>query len=214
MIMNKQLTKVNCGRNVHHFELETLSSDIKWVMFLRFSLVKILMLWKPLYITVEPKSIQTGIPDISVTRTPIKLRTFVELAMDITSASPRRYFFEVMSFFATAEHEKERLQYFSSPKGRDDLYQYSQKERKTVLEVSEDFPSVQMPLEWLVQLVPPLKTRPFSISSSPASHLNQVHLTVSVVSWMTPFKRKRSGFYSTWLSGLDPKGVQIPVWFS
>jgi len=42
---------------------------------------------------------------------------------------------QVMSFFATAEHEKERLQYFSSPEGRDDLYQYNQKERRTVLEV-------------------------------------------------------------------------------
>lgn len=48
-----------------------------------------------------------------------------------------------MSHFATAEHEKERLQYFASPEGRDDLYQYNQKESRTVLEVSyvftEDF---------------------------------------------------------------------------
>ena len=40
-----------------------------------------------------------------------------------------------MSFFATAEHEKEKLQYFASPEGRDDLYQYNQKESRTVLEV-------------------------------------------------------------------------------
>lgn len=43
--------------------------------------------------------------------------------------------FQVMSMFATAEHEKERLQYFVSPEGRDDLYQYNQRERRTVLEV-------------------------------------------------------------------------------
>lgn len=42
---------------------------------------------------------------------------------------------QVMSFFATAEHEMERLKYFASPEGRDDLYQYNQKERRTVLEV-------------------------------------------------------------------------------
>lgn len=40
-----------------------------------------------------------------------------------------------MSNYATAAHEKERLQYFASPEGRDDLYQYNQKERRTVLEV-------------------------------------------------------------------------------
>lgn len=43
---------------------------------------------------------------------------------------------QVMSYFATAEHEKERLEYFASAEGRDDLYQYNQKERRTVLEVS------------------------------------------------------------------------------
>ncbi|XP_020520711.1 NADPH-dependent diflavin oxidoreductase 1 isoform X2 [Amborella trichopoda] len=122
-------------------------------------------------------------------------------------------YISVMSFFATAEHEKERLQYFASPEGRDDLYQYNQKERRTVLEVLEDFPSVQMPFEWFVQLVPPLKTRLFSISSSPLAHPDQIHLTVAVVAWTTPFKRKRHGLCSTWLAGLDPqKETRIPAW--
>lgn len=120
----------------------------------------------------------------------------------------------VMSFFATAEHERERLKYFASAEGRDDMYQYNQKERRTVLEVLEDFPSVQMPFEWLVQLVPPLKTRAFSISSSQLAHPNQVHLTVNVVSWTTPYKRKKKGLCSSWLAALDPRdAVYIPVWF-
>lgn len=146
---------------------------------------------------------------------PVKLRTLVECTMDIASASPRRYFFEVMSHFATAEHEKERLQYFASPEGRDDLYQYNQKERRTIIEVLEDFPSVHPPLEWLLQLVPRLRTRMFSISSSQLAHPNQVHLTVAVVSWTTPFKRKRHGLCSSWLACLDPrKGkILVPVWF-
>lgn len=109
-----------------------------------------------------------------------------------------------MSFFASAEHEKERLEYFASPEGQDDLYQYNQKERRTVLEVLEDFPSVDMPFEWLVQLAPSLKTRAFSISSSPLVHPNQVHLTVSIVLWTTPFKRKRTGLCSNWLASLHP----------
>lgn len=71
-----------------------------------------------------------------------------------------------------------------------------------LLQVLEDFPSVDMPFEWLVQLTPPLKTRAFSISSSPHVHPNQVHLTVSIVSWTTPFKRKRIGLCSNWLASL------------
>ena len=46
-----------------------------------------------------------------------------------------RSILQVMSYFATAPHEKEKLQYFASPEGRDDLYQYNQKERRSVLEV-------------------------------------------------------------------------------
>lgn len=167
------------------------------------------------YIIVQPRDKDDYLSDASLNapKVPVNLKKFVELTMDVTSASPRRYFFEVMSYFASAPHEKERLQYFSSPEGRDDLYQYNQKERRTVLEVLEDFPSVQMPFEWLVQLIPPLKTRAFSISSSPLAHPNQVHLTVSIVSWTTPFKRKRTGLCSTWLAALDQERVCIPAWF-
>lgn len=43
---------------------------------------------------------------------------------------------QVMSFYTTDEREKERLQYFASAEGRDDLYNYNQKERKSVLEVT------------------------------------------------------------------------------
>ncbi|XP_024040303.1 NADPH-dependent diflavin oxidoreductase 1 isoform X5 [Citrus sinensis] len=228
MIKNQPLTKSGSGKDVHHFEFEFVSAAIEYEVG---DVLEVLPSQDPAavdtfiqrcnldpdaLITVQHKEMKNYLPDIhkNTTEVPIKLRTFVELTMDVTSASPRRYFFEVMSYFATAEHEKERLQYFASPEGRDDLYKYNQKERRTVLEVLEDFPSVQMPFDWLVQLVPPLKTRAFSISSSPLAHPNQVHLTVSVVSWTTPYKRKRTGLCSAWLAGLDPQqGIYIPAWF-
>ncbi|KAJ8775393.1 hypothetical protein K2173_023158 [Erythroxylum novogranatense] len=228
LVKNQALCRTGCGKDVRHFEFELTSSAIKYEVG---DVLEILPgqnraavdaflercnLDPESLITVHHRSTENHHLDIdsSNSTVPIKLKTFVELTMDVASASPRRYFFEVMSFFAKAEHEKERLQYFASPEGRDDLYQYNQKERRTVLEVLEDFPSVQMPLEWLVQLVPPLKTRAFSISSSPSAHPNQVHLTVNIVSWLTPFKRNRNGLCSTWLAKLDPQqGVRIPAWF-
>ncbi|XP_039143162.1 NADPH-dependent diflavin oxidoreductase 1 isoform X2 [Dioscorea cayenensis subsp. rotundata] len=224
MVVNQRLTQVDYERDVRHFEFEAHSSSIDYQVG---DVLEILPSQDPVavdafiqrcnldpecYITVQPRSVNKHLNDVVG---PVKLRTFVALTMDIASASPRRYFFEVMSFFATAEHEKERLQYFASAEGRDDLYQYNQKERRTVLEVLEDFPSVQLPFEWLVQLVPPLKTRAFSISSSPLAHPNQVHITVSIVSWTTPYKRKKYGLCSTWLARLDPHsstGVHIPAW--
>ncbi|VFQ83550.1 unnamed protein product [Cuscuta campestris] len=229
MVKTDLLCKAGCGKDVHHLELEPVSLSIQYEVgdVLEVlpgqsaasvdAFIKRCNLNPDSYITVHPRDKDQKLFDTSKCSQmlPVKLRTFVELTMDISSASPRRYFFEIMSYFATSEHEKERLQYFASPEGRDDLYQYNQKERRTVLEVLVDFPSVQMPFEWLVQLVPPLKTRAFSISSSPLVHPNQVHLTVSVVAWTTPYGRKRKGLCSSWLAGLDPQqGELIPAWFS
>ncbi|GER27222.1 NADPH-dependent diflavin oxidoreductase 1 [Striga asiatica] len=221
MTKNHLLSRPDSGKDVRHLEFEAVSSSINYDVG---DVLEILPGQNPtavdafiqrcnlnpdLYITVQQRDEARDLPMF-----PVKLKSFVELTMDVASASPRRYFFEVMGHFATAEHEKERLQYFASPEGSDDLYRYNQKERRTVLEVLEDFPSVQMPFEWLVQIVPPLKTRAFSISSSLSAHPNQVHLTVSVVLWTTPYKRKREGLCSSWLASLDPEQrVLIPAWF-
>ncbi|KAF8407829.1 hypothetical protein HHK36_006965 [Tetracentron sinense] len=159
------------------------------------------------YITVQPRGTENCLLDspINALRGPVKLKTFVELTMDVASASPRRYFFEARILNAFPQVET----LASSRSSLNNIATLN-------LMVLEDFPSVQIPFEWLVQLVPPLKTRAFSLSSSPSAHPNQVHLTVNVVSWTTPFKRKRTGLCSMWLAGLDPqesKGVHIPVWF-
>ncbi|GAB2216809.1 hypothetical protein Drorol1_Dr00024589 [Drosera rotundifolia] len=225
VVRNCLLTRAGCGKDVHHLEFEFQGSaivcnvgDVLEILpaqnpAVLDALIHLCNLDSEALIMVESRETKNCATDCAY-RAPIRLKRFVELTMDVGSASPRIFFFEVMSFYATAEHEKEKLQYFASAEGRDDLYQYNQKERRTVLEVLEDFPSVQMPFEWLVQLVPPLKTRAFSISSSPSAHRNQVHLTVNVASWQTPFKRKRTGLCSQWLAGLDPEqGVHIPVWF-
>ncbi|KAF5750028.1 hypothetical protein HS088_TW03G00357 [Tripterygium wilfordii] len=212
MIKNQFLTRAGCGKDVRHFEFEQVSSLVEYEVG---DVVEVLPSQNPeaidcfiqrcslnpdAMITVQPREVENDLhTQIISSKVPVKLKTFVELTMD------RTLFFQVMSFFASAQHEKERLQYFASPEGRDDLYQYNQKERRTVLEVLEDFPSVQMPFEWLVQLVPPLNQRAFSISSSQLVHPNEVHLTVNVVSWTTPFKRKRAGLCSMWLAGVDTK---------
>ncbi|KIY95289.1 hypothetical protein MNEG_12672 [Monoraphidium neglectum] len=47
----------------------------------------------------------------------------VQGVLDVSGASPRRYLFQVLQHYATSEREKERLAYFASPEGRDDLYE-------------------------------------------------------------------------------------------
>ena len=60
-----------------------------------------------------------------------------------------------------------------------------------MLEVLQDFPSARPPLEWLLQTVPRLRPRLFSISSALTAFPAQAHITAAIVDWVTPFKRRR-----------------------
>ncbi|KAL3677409.1 hypothetical protein R1sor_027357 [Riccia sorocarpa] len=231
MVVNRRLTAQDHNQDVRHIEFDLGPNAVKYqpgdilTLIPRQnpedvdSFLNRLSLDGDAYVTVEAARLEPACrwndPEL-LQLGPVKIRTLVESVLDVSSASPRRYFFEVMSHFASAEHEKERLQYFATSEGRDDLYQYNQKERRSVLEVLLDFPSVQLPLEWILQLVPRLKPRSFSIASSERAHPNQAHVTLAVVEWTTPFKRKRRGLCSSWLSKLDPSQgeIYVPVWIT
>jgi hypothetical protein len=58
----------------------------------------------------------------------VEARHLVAGALDISGASPRRFFLEVLQHFAEVPAEADRLQYLASPEGRDDMYRYNQRE--------------------------------------------------------------------------------------
>lgn len=86
---------------------------------------------------------------------PIRIEDLVAGALDVNSASPRRYFFEVLSHFAPEELEREQLQRFASAEGREELHNYNHSERRTVLECLHDFSSPTPPLEYLLEVRSP-----------------------------------------------------------
>ena len=135
----------------------------------------------------------------------VPARHLVLACLDIASASPRRYFYETAARFAASADEKERLEYFASPEGRDDARRYGAGERRTLLEFLDDFPSVAVPLGWLLQTAPRLRPRLFSIASARAADGPEtVHLTVTRAAWTTPYGRARNGLCSTALTSASP----------
>ncbi|CAI5724756.1 unnamed protein product [Peronospora destructor] len=128
--------------------------------------------------------------------------------------TPRRSFFERLSLFATNDEEKEKLEELASAEGVDLLYDYCIREKKTYIEVLTDFPSVEVPLTILLQLVPLQQPRLYSISSSALLHPGRVHLTVAIVDFLTPYKRHRNGICSAFFQTLDPCKEQkrVPMW--
>ena len=58
----------------------------------------------------------------------VNVAALVAGVLVVDAASPRRYFFRVLHHFASEPAERERLDYFASPEGRDDLARYNQRE--------------------------------------------------------------------------------------
>eukprot|EP00198_Chlamydomonas_reinhardtii_P004798 XP_001694134.1 NADPH-dependent flavin reductase [Chlamydomonas reinhardtii] len=146
-----------------------------------------------------------------------RVRSLVTGCLDIGGGSPRRYLFQVLLQSATAEHERERLSYFATADGRDDLYRYNQREGRTLLEVLQDFRSCAPPLARLLEAAPHLRPRQFSAASSPRLRgPAAAQLLVALVSYVTPYKRSRQGLCSAYLAGLEPKEggeeVRVAVW--
>lgn len=189
------------------------------------------------------------------------------LYLDILG-TPRRFFFEQLSLFASDPEESERLLEMSTVEGGDLYYNYCLREHRTYVEVLEvrlccvkvawngcsgvggvcivsavsshppqDFKSVTVPVEMLLELIPTLQPRSFSIASSQHAHPTQVHLCVAVVEYTTPYNRQKQvciatvsmqspsaamlivlafhnqGVCSSWLSALVPGKSVIPLWW-
>jgi sulfite reductase alpha subunit-like flavoprotein len=125
---------------------------------------------------------------------------------------PRRSVFEQLSFLATSPEQAEKLLELSQSQGSDTYYEYVVQEKRTFVEVLEDFDSISITLNQLIELVPVLQPRSYSIASSPSLDVTNdnnnnddgvvLELCVAVVSYSTKFGRQKKGVASLWLSSL------------
>jgi sulfite reductase alpha subunit-like flavoprotein len=182
---------------------------------------------------------------------PISLKQLLECYLDI-QGMPRRSFLEQAAVYCSDSEQAEKLLemsgYLSSETGGDEesasysagLYRlYVLKESRTYHEVLRDFTSCKIPLEALLEMIPPLKPRHFSIASSsvtvaassssavdadvPAvlSKRSSLDLCVGLVEYKTQLKRDKIGVCSGFLASLKPgetvwlqvrKGSWMPPW--
>ena len=98
--------------------------------------------------------------------TPATLRTLATTYLDICSV-PRRSFFEMLKHFSTDEQHIEKFTEFCTSEGQEELWDYTTRPRRTIVEVLADFwSSLKIPLEYVLDVFPTMKPRRFSIASS------------------------------------------------
>lgn len=138
------------------------------------------------------------------------LRRLFSSYLDI-SGRPQRGFFEMLALYAKSDDEREKLLEISSAEGTDLYYDYCIKEKRNYVEVLEDFKTARPSLSKLLEILPIVQPRHYSIANSGLIEHDEIHLCVAVASTKTPYGRERTGLCSGYLSSLVP-GDQILLW--
>lgn len=117
---------------------------------------------------------------------------------------PSRRFYETLSIAARDEKEQKELEYILSKEGKD-KFKELMNETVTYADLLKLYPSSKLDLEYVLDHVPRIKPRLYSIASSSEMHPDKLHLCIVKDDWNTPSGRYRQGACTRYLSskGLD-----------
>lgn len=158
--------------------------------------------------------------------TALSLRTLLTNHLDIMSI-PRRYFFCSLANFAkdstqTEQYEKERLLELGNPELIDELWDYTTRPRRTILEVMQDFTTIKIPWRYAVSVLPIMRGRQFSIASggeqkstlsaTDDTQHTRVELLIAIANPPSPIikYRKRYGVCTRYITTLET-GQQLRI---
>lgn len=214
VLANRRLTSPTWHQDVRHLELDTNGAEYGTGDVLHlFPVVPASLALSVLaskFPQVDPHSALKCTPPHPLLPAQASVLDCLTRFLDLT-AMPSRLLLLQLSFFAEDEEERERLREFadSSPASASHYLVYCKRERRTIAEVLLDFPSLHLPFARLVEFLPRLKPRAFSIASSPqVSGAGVLHLTVALLQYLTPNKRMKHGTCSQYIASLEP-GAQV-----
>ncbi|KYR00810.1 NADPH-cytochrome-P450 oxidoreductase [Tieghemostelium lacteum] len=140
---------------------------------------------------------------------PMTLRKAFLEQLDITNP-PRKAVLRTLSEYTNDQKHKSDLIRLASEEASEEYNQFIKHDCRTILEVLEAFPSVKPPISHILEFLPRLPARYYSISSSLNKSPERVTITSVVVNFTTPTQRFHQGVCSTWMSNLKV-GDQVPI---
>ncbi|KIW71375.1 hypothetical protein PV04_03551 [Phialophora macrospora] len=161
-----------------------------------------------------------GLPPTFLSANPIfargdlTLRTLLTEYLDI-NAIPRRSFLGGIANYTPDSMHRDRLLEFTDPQYLDEFYDYATRPRRSILEILQEFDSVQIPWEEVTNVFPPMRPRQFSIASGGRLKVaddgaTKFELLVAIVKYKTVIKRVREGVCTRYLAHL-PVGTILHV---
>lgn len=125
--------------------------------------------------------------------------------MDINSI-PKRSFFDLFFRFSRDSLERNKLKRFASGSDLNELIDYVNRPKRTILEVMADFPNTTpyVPFEYLFDLIPAISWRSYSIASTPLESPNTISILYAVVNYRTRLKKPRLGQCTNWMVKQQP----------
>ncbi|TIA41019.1 NADPH dependent diflavin oxidoreductase-like protein 1 [Aureobasidium pullulans] len=155
------------------------------------------------------------------TKRAFTIRELLTNYLDIVSI-PRRTFFASLAYFTKEGNEeesyqKERVLELANPELIDELWDYTTRPRRTILEIMPEFPSVKIPWQYALNIIPVMRGRQFSIASGGSlKHLEngntRVQLLVAIANPPNPIikLRKRYGVCTRYIATLQA-GQQLSL---
>lgn len=130
---------------------------------------------------------------------PETMSTF-ELFSDVLDVfgKPKRRFYEMLSMVATDDGERAALEAVLGEGGEAMRKEFAD-ETVTHFDVLRKFPSAKPGLEYLIDYIPPLKPRLYSIANSPLMYPGQIDLFVVNDDWETPSGTYRHGLCTEYM---------------
>lgn len=209
---NRRLTPTTYDRNVFHLEFDTTNTGLKYEIgdalgihgwndtqevldFIEFYGEK------PQTVVVVPRALAKNAPEGTIARhqTNSLLQIFQQ-TLDLFGRPSKRFYADLIPY-ATNAAEKERLTHLISAEGAQE-FKDRVDETLTHADILREFPSAHPSIPQLINMLPAIKPRHYSIASSQKAHPNSVHLLIVAVEWTAPSGKARFGQCTRYLTSL------------
>ncbi|KJY01844.1 nadph-dependent fmn fad containing oxidoreductase like protein [Zymoseptoria brevis] len=165
--------------------------------------------------TTTTLSTPSPLRNFDLTSQPLTIRYLLTNILDIMSI-PRRTFFASLSYLlqptdpdSDMAYQKTRLLELADPSLIDELWDYTTRPKRTILEVMMDFTQVKIPFQYILSIIPLMRGRQFSIASGGALKQDEqdrtrLQLLVAILDPPSPIikYRRRYGVATRYISTL------------